>query len=171
MKSKNKIKMIIIDFVICAVLIWLDQITKIWATGLKLGNPIIIIQNVIQFRYLENFGAAFGILQNSRMFFLAISVVVFAFIAYVYIKIPDDKKYVKFHICLAFILAGAIGNTIDRIYLGYVRDFIYFNLIDFPIFNVADCYITCCMIWLVIMILFCYKEEDFEFLSRKKSDK
>ncbi len=170
MKRKSKIIMIIIDLVLCAILIWLDQITKIWATGLKQGDPIIIIDKVIQFRYLENFGAAFGMLQNSRIIFLIISVVVFAFIAYVYIKVPDDKKYIKFHICLAFILAGALGNTIDRFFLGYVRDFIYFNLIDFPIFNVADCYITCCMIWLVIMILFCYKDEDFDFLSRKKSE-
>ena len=62
MKRKTKIIMIIIDLVLCAILIWLDQITKIWATGLKQSDPIIIIDKIIQFRYLENFGAAFGML-------------------------------------------------------------------------------------------------------------
>ena len=64
-------------------------------------------------------------------------------------------------------MAGAIGNMIDRAVRGYVVDFFYFRLIDFPIFNVADIYVTVTMILLLILILFYYKEEDLEFLSRK----
>jgi signal peptidase II len=67
---------------------------------------------------------------------------------------------------MVFIAAGAVGNMIDRVFLGYVRDFLYFSLIDFPIFNVADIYVTCATILLILLLLFYYKEEDdFAFLS------
>ena len=65
------------------------------------------------------------------------------------------------HILLTFISAGAVGNLIDRIQLGYVRDFIYFSIIDFPVFNVADIYVTVSTALLVILVLFYYREEDF----------
>ena len=64
-------------------------------------------------------------------------------------------------------MAGAFGNMIDRAFRGYVVDFFYFKLIDFPIFNVADIYVTVTMVLLMGLILFYYKEEDLEFLSRK----
>ena len=69
--------------------------------------------------------------------------------------------------------AGAIGNFIDRLEFGYVRDFIYFKLIDFPVFNVADSYVTVAVIIFIILILFVYEEEDFDFLkfSKKEEDK
>jgi signal peptidase II len=66
---------------------------------------------------------------------------------------------------LVFIAAGAIGNLIDRVRLDYVVDFFYFSLINFPIFNVADIYVTFAAVVLVILLLFVYKEEDLEFLS------
>ena len=68
-----------------------------------------------------------------------------------------------------FVTAGAIGNLIDRIRLNYVVDFLYFELIDFPVFNVADCYITVSMFLLVILVLFYYKDEDFSLIWPKKS--
>ena len=64
-------------------------------------------------------------------------------------------------------MAGAFGSLIDRVARGYVVDFFYFKLIDFPIFNVADIYVTVTMVLLIGLILFYYKEEDFEFLRRK----
>ena len=67
-------------------------------------------------------------------------------------------------------VAGAVGNGIDRLFMGYVTDFISFDLINFPVFNIADCYITVCMFLMVILILFYYKDEDFTFLKRKKAD-
>lgn len=67
------------------------------------------------------------------------------------------------------LAAGAIGNFIDRVRFGYVRDFIYFKIINFPVFNVADCYVTVSVIIFIILILFVYKnEDDFAFLSLKK---
>ena len=73
--------------------------------------------------------------------------------------------YIKLHVALVFITSGAIGNLIDRVRLDYVVDFIYFSLINFPIFNVADIYVTLSTIYLVILLLFVYKESDLEFLS------
>ena len=66
------------------------------------------------------------------------------------------------------ITAGGIGNLIDRVRLNYVVDFIYFSLIDFPVFNVADIYVTVSMFLLLILVLFYYKDEDFQFLKWKR---
>lgn len=168
MKVNNSAKWLIIDFISFIILVILDQITKVKITVLKGQNPIELIKNVLEFRYLENRGAAFGMMQGQRIFFLIISIVVFFIITFILLRIPTDKKYIKLNIVLVFILAGAIGNTIDRLILEYVRDFIYFKLIDFPIFNVADIYITCATFLLVFFTLFSYKEEDFNFLSFKE---
>ena len=81
---------------------------------------------------------------------------------------PADKKYNYLFFTIIFLTSGAIGNFIDRIRFAYVRDFIYFELIDFPVFNVADIYVTLSVITLIILIFFVYKDEDFEFLSRKR---
>ena len=70
-----------------------------------------------------------------------------------------------------FIASGAVGNMIDRVALGYVVDFFYFELIDFPIFNVADIYVTCATIILAILILFYYKDEELDCLFPKKKEK
>ena len=69
------------------------------------------------------------------------------------------------------MFGGAAGNFIDRLFRGYVVDFIYFSLIDFPVFNIADIYVVCGGIVLVLLVVFKYKDEDFEFLSLKIKDK
>lgn len=70
------------------------------------------------------------------------------------------------------MLSGALGNMIDRVFRGYVIDFIYFSLIDFPVFNMADIYVVCGGILLVIFVFFKYKkEDDFDFLSFRKKEK
>lgn len=164
----NSIIMLVINAITVAVLIFIDQFTKILLTPLKENGPIILINGVLELRYLENRGAAFGMLQGARTIFLVIAVFVVIVMGYIFIKIPNEKKYIKLNIVLSFILAGAIGNTIDRVILGYVRDFIYFSLINFPVFNVADMYITCTVILLILLIIFAYKDEDFDFLKGNK---
>jgi signal peptidase II len=94
-----------------------------------------------------------------------IAVIILALIAYVLWKTPYHRIYIKLHMALIFIAGGAIGNLIDRIRLDYVVDFFYFSLINFPIFNVADIYVTFSAVALVILLLFVYKEADLEFLS------
>ncbi len=110
-------------------------------------------------------GAAFGMLQDQKVLFVLIAMIILTVIVYVLVKTPYQKMYTKLHITLVFIAGGAIGNLIDRLRYDYVVDFLYFSLINFPIFNVADIYVTLSSIYLVILLLFVYKESDLEFLT------
>lgn len=155
-------------FSLIIILILADQLTKLWALAeLRGSEGISVITGIFELQYLENRGAAFGILQNHQVLFLLITVLVAVLLTYIYARIPDDKKYIPLRICYVLLMAGAFGNMIDRAFRGYVVDFFYFKLIDFPIFNVADIYVTVTMVLLMGLILFYYKEEDLEFLSRK----
>ena len=101
--------------------------------------------------------------------FLVLTVIMICLITYVVLKMPLIIKYIPVYITCILLAAGAIGNFIDRVRFGYVRDFIYFKIINFPVFNVADCYVTVSVIIFIILILFVYKnEDDFAFLSLKK---
>ncbi len=167
-KHINKI-MLSLDVIILIAGIALDQWTKAFMTQLlKDKSAVPILTDILELNYVENRGAAFGMLQGKRIYFIMIAVVVFFVIAWLLLKLPLEKKYRKLHIALSIILAGAIGNTIDRGLKGYVVDFIYFKLIDFPVFNVADIYITVTTLWLAVLILFFFKEEDFDFLRKKE---
>ena len=155
------------EAVLTALLVLLDQATKLAAvSALKDGCPYVLIPGVFQLQYLENRGAAFGLLQNARIFFLAVTLIALAAVIYVLVRLPLKRRYIVLRFLMVLIAAGAVGNMIDRVFLGYVRDFLYFSLIDFPIFNVADIYVTCATILLILLLLFYYKEEDdFAFLS------
>ncbi len=146
-----------------------DQWTKYLAvTHLKGQKSIVLIPGVLELEYLENRGAAFGILTNQQWFFYIITVVMAAVIIWIYFKMPRTKRFLPAHIVAVVILSGALGNFIDRVRLKYVVDFIYFSLIDFPIFNVADIYVTVSAVMVFLLVLFVYKEEDYEFLKRKE---
>ena len=120
---------------------------------------------VFELNFLVNRGAAFGILQNHQIFFAVITCIVLCVLVYVYVRIPCVHKYAPFHILLVLLAAGAAGNFLDRVRLGYVIDFFYFKLIDFPIFNVADCYVVVSVILLAVLILFVYKDKDLDELG------
>ena len=172
--SKHKKNFIIFDFVMIIILIAIDQYTKHLAVlHLKDKPAFSIINGVFELNYLENRGAAFGMLQNQKGFFILISCIVLIAICYILIKMPEGKKYNILHILLVLIASGAIGNMIDRVRLEYVVDFFYFVLINFPIFNVADIYVTCAAIALLILGLIFYKDDDIEriFPSKKNSIK
>ncbi|MDE6918107.1 MAG: signal peptidase II, partial [Lachnospiraceae bacterium] len=132
-----------VDVVLMLLLIALDQTTKYFAVE-KLMNqkPFVLWDGVFELHYLENRGAAFGLLQGQKIFFVLISFIILAVIVYVLVKAPYQKRFNKLHITLVFIASGAIGNLIDRLRYDYVVDFLYFSLINFPIFNVADIYVT-----------------------------
>ena len=160
------------DILLLAILIFIDQLTKHFAVlYLKDKTAVSIIDGVFELKYLENRGAAFGMLQNQKFFFIFIALVILAVIAYVLVKTPNQRKYVKLHIALVFVAGGALGNMIDRCRLDYVVDFLYFKLIDFPIFNVADIYVSVATVILVVLMLFYYKDEDMDRLLVKKEKK
>ncbi|MBD5477663.1 MAG: signal peptidase II [Lachnospiraceae bacterium] len=168
MSLKKKLLLFLDLLGICA-LIALDQYTKYLAViHLKDKPAYNIINGVLELNYLENKGAAFGMLQNQKAFFIFVAVVTLSVIGYVLFKVPDRKKYGILHLLLSLIAAGAIGNMIDRIRFDYVVDFIYFVLINFPIFNVADIYVTVSTVVLVFLLLFVYKENDLSFISFKQ---
>ena len=120
------------------------------------------------FSYLRNSGAAWGMLSGKINLFLVFTVIVMLIVTYVIINLPATRKYMPLLITCTLLVSGAVGNFIDRVRFGYVRDFIYFKLINFPVFNVADCYVTVSVALLIILILFVYKEDDFGFLKLSK---
>lgn len=148
------------------VSIGLDQWTKALAVShLKGHAPFVIWDGVFELYYSENRGAAFGMLQGRQGFFFLIAVVVIAGVLWTLYRLPSDRRYLPLTACLFLLVSGAAGNMIDRISNSYVVDFLYFKLIDFPIFNVADCYVviaTCC---LILLFFFYYSEDELEFLS------
>ena len=145
-----------------------DQLTKLLAVkNLKGKADIPLIPDVLYFQYLENRGAAFGIFQDRKIFLVLLTSLILVGVCYVLWKIPADKKYIYLKLLCFLITAGGIGNLIDRVRLDYVIDFIYFAPIDFPVFNVADIYVSVGMVFLFIVVLFYYKDEDFEFLKWK----
>lgn len=176
-KVSNKRKgQILAGFISGILLIALDQITKYLAvTHLKNTQPFSIISGVFELSYLENRGAAFGILQGKKMFFIIITIVALVVLFYLYIKIPEEKRYFLIRLIIVLLISGAIGNFIDRCVNDYVVDFFYFRLIDFPIFNVADIYVTIGVLLMILLSCFYYKEEDFDiifstFSLRKKKE-
>ena len=158
--------------VLVILLVVLDQFTKHLATThLKDQESFVIIKEVFSLHYLENIGAAFGLFKNQRLFFIISTVIIVAVIIWFFMKMPKEKRFHPMIVSSIFVVAGALGNFIDRIRVGYVIDFFYFELIDFPIFNVADCYIVVSLIILSFLLLFYYKDEELAFLSLHKKEK
>lgn len=167
--SKSKGLFLLLDILFCILLVILDQITKNLAViYLKDKPPYVIFDGVFELHYLENRGAAFGMLQNQKILFVTIAVVILLIIGYLLLKLPRNKHYFILEILVVLIAAGAIGNMIDRVQFNYVVDFFYFKLIDFPIFNVADIYVSVSCVLLAILVIFFYKDDDFDFLGKKK---
>ena len=144
-------KLVLVAICLLAV----DQLTKFWAYEfLRVKGPVVLIPGAFEFSYLENRGAAFGMLQGKVWLLAAITVITVAVILYLYHKIPDTKRYWLLRTCCTLILAGAVGNFADRCLRGFVVDFLYFRLIDFPVFNVADCYVVVGCITAACLLIF-----------------
>ncbi|MDO4633317.1 MAG: signal peptidase II [Eubacteriales bacterium] len=143
--------------------ILLDQGTKVLAQKyLTEGLTLYLIPDVFGLCYLKNYGAAWGMLKHMTWLFVLSAIVFAAAILYIYyFRIPKEKHYQGLRILLTLLLAGAIGNAIDRVFRGFVVDFFYFSLIDFPVFNVADCLITVP----IALILIFYRKEVSAWLK------
>ena len=168
--KENRIVHYVMAIIAVAVTLILDQWTKHLAVlNLKDQEPFTIIEGVFKLQYLENRGAAFGLLQDQRLYFYFSMLLITVLVIWFYLRVPMTRKYLPLRICALLILSGGLGNFIDRVRLNYVVDFFYFELIDFPIFNVADIYVTVTMFVLLYLIFFYYKEEDLDgIFSRRK---
>ncbi len=147
-----------ITIILTAVLVVLDQISKFFVLrDLKPAGDIPIWDGVLHLHYTQNIGAAFGMLPGLKWVFLGIACL---FVIAVFIFVLKNKGKIDLFalISLGLICGGAVGNVIDRIRFGYVVDFIYFKLINFAIFNVADSCIVIGGILLGIYVLFIYEE-------------
>lgn len=171
MKYQNKDKKLyfhLIFWIGTAILLLLDQWSKHLAVVYLKDQPSIpIIQDVFCLQYLENRGAAFGVLQGQKSFFIVMTIVFFAVICWIYLRLSAKKRHFPVFFLISLFTAGAAGNFIDRMTQNYVVDFFYFELINFPIFNVADIYVTCGTILFLILFLFYYKEEDIEQMGQE----
>lgn len=167
MKSKKSWYSFFVIYVI--ILVAFDQITKLIARTTLSSGDVDIIPGVLQLHLLFNTGAAFSILTGKTILFYILTPVVAAIIIYLFIRLPFEKRYLPLAFVLASLVAGAVGNYIDRIAFRQVTDFIYFSIINFPIFNVADIYVTISVIVLLVLILFYYKDEELSAWIKKKS--
>lgn len=164
-ERRKRIDNLIVWAVFSCFLVLLDQYTKHLAViCLKGKEPFVILQGVFELLYSENRGAAFGMLQGQQFFFFVIGILVLLAASYGMWRLPSwkDSHYCWLGLCITLITAGAAGNMLDRVSQGYVVDFLYFSLIDFPIFNVADIYVTTATAVLLVLLLFYYTEEDLE---------
>ena len=177
-KSRSCFVMQIVLFIL---LLAADRITKAAArTILKDGSGVTVINRILSFLYVENTGAAFGILKNGQWVFIVLSIIIIAAVIIFFILIskalkryclyaqadPDacfNKRTFNSAIYMEFVLvclgAGALGNLIDRIFYGYVTDFIKLEFINFPVFNFADILITLSIVALLVYLIFFYKED------------
>ena len=150
-------------------ILFLDQITKYFAIhSLKGQGEIQILGDFLCLRYLENTGAAFSMFHNKSSFMTIISiltVLVLAFFIYAYIKLLKKEEFRGERIAIIFLFGGAAGNLIDRVMNQFVVDFIYIKVIDFPTFNVADCYITCAVVYIIIRLIYCMVKKKPAFID------
>lgn len=152
----------IVAFVVSAVCILVDQLTKLWLYG----KSCSLIGNLLWLEPGFNTGASFSMFSNATLFLIIFSVPVIAFMIYAIISNKISKS-VFFKISLGILLGGTIGNFIDRIAFGGVRDFIYLKSINFAIFNFADIFIN---IGVYMLIGFCiYKFIDDYKKSKNKA--
>jgi signal peptidase II len=135
---------------LAAVLLALDRITKAWATKtLALGDPHPLIGNVIRLTRVHNSGGAFGVLAGKPAVFIAVSMVIAVAAVVVFVVLRGRRPVLR--LALVFVFVGAVGNLIDRLTIGYVVDF--FEVVGFPVFNVADSCVTVGAILLVLYAL------------------
>ncbi|CCV64537.1 Lipoprotein signal peptidase [Alteracholeplasma palmae J233] len=150
----------IIGLISIIVLIGLDQGTKYLMKEILTGSKTIVaIPNLLEFNYYENTGAAFGSFQGHQLLFFGITIVVLLVLGYLFTKVDFSKKKV-YSISLVLLIAGTLGNAIDRLILGYVIDFLHMPFIQYIlfgnnfIFNLADAFLTFGVILFAIDILF-----------------
>ncbi len=154
--------------VLSVILILFDQWTKVLAyDDLRVNGPVVIWDGVFELLYVENRGAAFGMMQGQKWFFLLVAALVVVAVLFALGKLPATKRFLPMYVCMVLLASGAIGNVLDRLTRGFVVDYFYFKLIDFPVFNVADCYVVVAAGILILLTGFVYTDEEMEFLSIK----
>jgi signal peptidase II len=141
-----------VPVLVCISIVIFDQIVKSYIQSIMLvGMSIPVIPDVFHITYILNPGAAFGILENQRMFFILIGIAILCAAIYFYSYIKKENVFIRYGVSM--LLGGAVGNLIDRVRIGYVVDFFDFRI--WPIFNIADIAIVVgvgCIVYSVLFI-------------------
>ncbi|WP_368251557.1 signal peptidase II [Enterococcus sp. 2201sp1_2201st1_B8_2201SCRN_220225] len=144
--------------VIAALLVVADQLMKYWiVSNLSLGEALNVIPDVFSLTYFQNSGAAWSILEGQMWFFALVTFIAVPVCLWLLWKNREGSKFYSF--ALSLVIAGALGNFIDRMRLGYVVDMFQTDFINFPIFNVAD---MCLTIGVALVFIYALFEERFE---------
>lgn len=152
----------LINIIVIAGIVVFDQLIKIAASGVLpqlQDQTFVFIPGFASFHYLQNTGAAFSIFSNATWLLTILSVVLVIAMFYVLYKTKDYKSRLL-RLALLFIIGGAIGNMIDRIFLGFVRDMIEFTFVKFAVFNVADSFVCIGAVLLGVFLLFYWDKKD-----------
>ena len=175
-QSKYTCKSFLLPLLFFILAVFIDQLSK-WLVVeyLKPIRSFPIIDGVFRLHYLENRGAAFGIFYGWQGFLIVLTVLITLAVVYLYFHIPGGRRYLYMRIIAILILSGGIGNLIDRVRFGFVIDFLFFELINFPVFNIADSYMVIACTLFLLLVLFYYKEDELDFIfnafnRRSKSD-
>lgn len=142
-----------IYIILSAILVIADQLSKLATVEYLMPvKSITLIEGILSLTYVENRGAAFGVMQNARWFFIIFTIAVIA--AVIIYTIMTKQRDKIFLISVSLICSGGLGNLIDRIFRGYVVDMIEVTFIEYPVFNFADICVVCGAILLCIFVLF-----------------
>ncbi|MBQ2661452.1 MAG: signal peptidase II [Clostridia bacterium] len=161
-----------IEILVTLAVLLLDQITKALSAFYLTTLPFhsyTLIDGVLNLTYVKNTGASFGMLSGARWFFIVLTVVACGFIIYFLIR-ERKTMHTFMKISVSLILSGALGNLIDRVFLGYVRDMIEPAFINFAIFNIADCAITLGVAFLMLDIFFLKNGKRFAQELEKRGE-
>ncbi|MCA9764982.1 MAG: signal peptidase II [Carnobacterium sp.] len=143
-------------YVLALLIIGIDQFTKyLTVANIDLYEVVEVFPSLLSWMYLQNTGAAWSILEGQMWFFYIVTAIVVVIVVYYLQKYGRQSRLLS--LSLSFVLAGSIGNVIDRIRLGYVVDMIRLEFIDFPIFNVADMALS---VGVGLMILYVFLDEQ-----------
>ncbi len=152
--------------ILVVLIVIFDQISKYYAVEYLEGcGAVTFIPGILSFRYHENAGAAWGILSEHRWVFMSVSIVAILGIIVFLFLTRKEKQSPLLKVSLAFFCGGGIGNMIDRFFLGFVIDFLRFDFIQFPIFNIADSFIS---IGAALMVLYLILETFKELKGKRK---
>ena len=151
---------------ICAILVIMDVVVKIWAVNVLPSGRIVVIPGLFNLTYVENRGMAFGLLYgHSNILAIVTGLLMAGMLAYIWFGKHNDKWLIRL---IMLVIAGGLGNLIDRITRGFVVDYLDFSAIfGFPVFNLADC---CVVVGCIAMLIYVFIMERKQMKANQESD-
>lgn len=165
--QEKSIRIFVLPIIIISLLTAIDQFTKyIILVSFQLYESKPVIKDVFSITYIQNKGMAWGMFQGKIPIFLILTAIILILCFRILYNVSTNKRYAPAKYVVILLISGAIGNLIDRVKLGYVVDFFNFELINFPVFNVADIYVVVSMIAAIILLMFVYNDKETDDILR-----